>query len=105
MSTNKRHSRGGMKPLRQRGQARNRQRLAENIAALASYKAPAEEPAAWHGPRSGMTTTAAADVLRGHIASIDAQREHEAVRRERPLVRRFNPLALALCVALIGGDE
>jgi hypothetical protein len=88
MSTNKRHSRGGMKPLRQRGRARNQQqRDAENLAALARYKAPAE------------------DVIRDHLAGIDAQREQGRVRRERPLVRRFNPLALALCVALIGGDK
>jgi len=141
MTTNKRHSRGGLKPLRQRKKINkgfreldnladrrvancervdawkreHQQRHAENLAAaaLSRYKATADEQAAWHD--RGGQIIAREPGVRPPFVVADRLDERpwarlttapaQAKREDRRLVRRFNPLAMALCVALIGGDE
>jgi hypothetical protein len=120
--------RGRVEAWKQQHQ-RHQQRHAENLAAaaLGRYKATADEQAAWHDrggqiiarepgvrppfvvadrldkrPWARLTTeTQAPDVAAADSAEVKSEAPAPRPRQGR----RFNPLALALCVALIGGGE
>jgi hypothetical protein len=93
----------------------HRQRHAENLAAaaLARYKAVAEDQAAWHDRRGQIIARdpgvsppfVVADRLDERPWARLTTAPAQAKREGRPLVRRLTFNTVALCIALIGGDK